>query len=282
MRILVTGSAGMLGRDLVPLLQGHDVRAIDIDDADLAEEEELSRALGNFNPEIILHLAAYTDVDGCERHPDRAHRNNAVATGNLARRAVADDALIVLVSTDYVFDGSALAPIPPDTERRPLSEYGRSKLEAEREVEKSGARSLIVRTSWLIGPGGRNFVEAIRNRAREGKPLRVVDDQRGSPTFTFDLAPALISLGLGGHTGVLHLTNQGECTWFELAAEILKLEGLEVPLEPTTTEEIGRPAPRPAYSVLDNSAANAILGRPLPPWREALARYLRLKPVEGA
>ena len=126
---------------------------------------------------------------------------------------------------------------------------------------------------------GRNFVETIRARAHEGQSLRVVDDQRGSPTFTFDLAPALLSLGMGGHTGVLHLGNSGECTWFDLAAEILRLEGLEVPLDRATSEEISRPAPRPAYSVLDNSAANAILGRPLPPWQDSLARYLQMKPA---
>jgi dTDP-4-dehydrorhamnose reductase len=277
----VTGSAGMLGRDLVQLLQGHEVRAIDIDDADLADADELSAALGNFHPGVIFHLAAYTDVDGCERHPERAHRNNAVATGNIARRAAADDALLVFVSTDYVFDGSATVPVPPGAPTRPLSGYGRSKLEAEDEMRAAGGRSLIVRTSWLIGPHGRNFVEAIRARAHEGQPLRVVDDQRGSPTFTFDLAPALLALGAGGHTGLLHLSNSGECTWFGLAAEILRLEGLEVPLERATSEEITRPAPRPAYSVLDNSAANAILGKPLPPWQDSLARYLQMKPEVG-
>jgi dTDP-4-dehydrorhamnose reductase len=280
-RILVTGSAGMLGRDLVPLIQAHDVRAIDIEDADLAEAGELEAALGNFHPGLVFHLAAYTDVDGCERHPERAHRSNVVATANLARRAAADDALLVLISTDYVFDGSARAPIPPETPTHPLSEYGRTKLGAEEAVRAAGGRHLIVRIPWLIGPHGRNFVEAIRSRARQGQPLRVVDDQRGSPTFTFDLAPALLSLGVGGHTGVLHLSNSGECTWFDLAAEILRLEGFEVPLERATTGEIGRPAPRPAYSVLDNSAANAILGKPLPPWQESLARYLKMKPAAG-
>jgi dTDP-4-dehydrorhamnose reductase len=280
-RILATGSAGMLGRDLVPLLLGHDIRAVDIDDADLADTGELATALGNFHPEIVFHLAAYTDVDGCERHPERAHRNNVVATGNIARLAAADDALLVFISTDYVFDGSATKPVPPGATTRPLSEYGRSKLAGEAEVRAARGRHLIVRTSWLIGPHGRNFVETIRTRAREGQALRVVDDQRGSPTFTFDLAPALLTLALESQTGLLHLSNSGNCTWFDLAAEILRLEGLEVPLDRVTTDEISRAAPRPAYSVLDNSAANAILGKPLPSWQDSLARYLQMKPAPG-
>ena len=279
MRVLVTGGAGMLAGDVIACLEGHETRVLTRRDADLADDKALRQAVDGFRPKVIFHLAAYTDVDGCEREPERATRDNVVATQNVAVLAKALDALLLFVSTDYVFDGAATSPVPPDTAARPINQYGRSKWRAEEEVHGAGGRFLIVRTSWLIGLHGRNFVEAIRERARGGQPLRVVDDQRGSPTFSFNLAAGLCRLADRGSTGVLHLTNQGECTWFDFAAEIVRQEGHEIELTRVTSDEFPRPARRPAYSVLDNSAAIAILGSPLPPWQESLSRYLKMKPA---
>jgi dTDP-4-dehydrorhamnose reductase len=285
-RIAVAGGAGMLGRDLVARLVAHPgdhaVRVLDRPEVDLAEPASLTRALGDFAPELLYHLAAMTDVDGCELDPARAERDNVNTAANVAAVAERHGALLVFVSTDYVFDGTATSPIPPDAPVNPLSVYGRTKLAGERAVQAGCPRWLVVRTAWLVGPHGRNFVEAVRERAARGLPLEVVDDQRGTPTFTFDLAPALVALGLGGHTGVLHVTNQGECSRYEQAAEILRLAGLRAPLTAVKSDRHPRPARRPAYSVLDNAAANAILGAPLPPWRESLARYLEMRPAPAA
>lgn len=279
MRVMVTGAAGMLGHDLVAALAGEEVLALTRREADLAEAPALARAAQLFRPEIVIHGAAYADVDGCERDPARAERDNVVATRNVAAFAAAAGAWLLHLSTDYVFDGAGTRPYRPDDPTGPVNVYGKSKLAAEEEVRASGARAAIVRTAWLVGPHGNNFVEAVRQRARRGEELRVVGDQRGTPTFTFDLAPALVALSRRRPQGVLHVTNQGECTRFEQARAILELDGLDAPLVPVTSEENPRPARRPKYSVLDNSAANAILGKPLPPWRDSLARYLRLRPL---
>ena len=280
MSILITGAKGMLGQDFIPLVRDEPHHAVARSDVDLADTSAVRAFLDEVRPKLIYHLAAFTQVDLCETEAERAERDNAGATDNLAQWCAENGSRLIFVSTDYVFDGTATAPIPPDAPKKPINAYGRSKRHAEEAIERSGANGLIVRTSWLIGAGGKNFVEAIRGRARKGQPLRVVDDQRGSPTFTFDLAPALLDLGRASDTGAVHLTNSGECTWFDLAAEILRLEGLDVPLERTTTASFAAPAKRPAYSVLDNSAAIAILGRSLPPWQESLAKYLRLQPGE--
>lgn len=277
MRVLLTGASGMLGRDVTRELAGDELCAPSRAQADLAEEGALEWALGGFRPQIVVHCAAYTDVDGCELDPARAERDNVTATRHVARVAVGAGARLVHLSTDYVFDGTARQPYAIDAATNPLSVYGRTKLAAEQAVQTSGAAFLIVRTAWLVGLHGKNFVEAIASRAARGETLEVVDDQRGTPTFTFDLAPALVTLARSGATGILHVTNQGECTRFEQAQEIVRLGGYEARVVPVTSDKHPRPARRPAYSVLDNSAANAILGKPLPPWRESLATYMRYR-----
>jgi len=284
MRILVTGGHGMLGQDLVPLLEqaGHDLRVPRHAEVELAEKGALERWLGAWTPEHIVHLAAYTDVDGCEKDPERARTSNVVATELLSALAFRWDAGLVYLSTDYVFDGSATSPIPPEAVASPINVYGRTKWRGEEAVRKIVGRHWIVRVSWLCGPHGRNFIEAIKARIAAGHPLSVVDDQRGRPTFTFDLAPALITLPARAAPGTYHLANQGECSWYEFAAEILKRSGASVPLKKITACDLNRPALRPAYSVLETSKATAALGHELPTWQDALDRYDRATTAPGA
>ncbi|MGH7724204.1 MAG: dTDP-4-dehydrorhamnose reductase [Candidatus Eiseniibacteriota bacterium] len=284
MRILVTGAHGMLGQDLVPHLSdaGHDLKLPAHGDVALEDEGALDGWLGRWRPERIFHLAAWTDVDGCEKDPDRARRSNVAATGYVAALAAASNAELLYLSTDYVFDGSATRPIPVEAQPHPLGVYGTTKWEGEQIVRRLTPKHWIVRVSWLCGPHGRNFIEAIKARIAAGQPLSVVTDQTGAPTFTFDLAPALVRLPEVAEPGIYHVTNRGICTWYEFAAEIVRRSGADVPLRRTTTCELNRPAPRPAYSVLDTSKAEAALGSPMPTWQDALDRYDRATGARGA
>jgi dTDP-4-dehydrorhamnose reductase len=282
--VLVTGGHGMLGQDLVPLLaaQGHDVLAPTHAEVALEDKGALEAWLGARRPQRVFHLAAYTDVDGCERDPARARRSNVLASDQVAALAFKWDAELLAMSTDYVFDGSADTPIPPTALPAPLNVYGRTKHEGEEAVRRLVARHWIVRVSWLCGPHGRNFIAAIQARIAAGQPLSVVDDQKGCPTFTYDLAPALARLPEVASPGTYHLANRGACTWYEFAAEILRRSGASVPLKRTTTLELNRPALRPGYSVLDTSKAVLALGADLPTWQDALARYEQHVRPKGA
>jgi dTDP-4-dehydrorhamnose reductase len=265
----------MLGQDLVPLLvaAGHEVRAPRHADVALEEKGALEAWLGDWRPEFVHHLAAYTDVDGCERDPERARLSNVVATERVAALAFTHDAGLLNLSTDYVFDGEMRTPIPPDAVPDPLNVYGRTKAQGEEIVRRTVKRHWIVRVSWLCGPHGKNFIAAIRARIAAGQPLSVVDDQKGAPTFTFDLAPALVRLPDVAPPGTYHLSNRGACTWYEFAAEILRRSGASVPLKRITSCELNRPARRPAWSVLDTSAAVGLLGADLPTWQDGLERH---------
>jgi dTDP-4-dehydrorhamnose reductase len=284
MRMLVTGGHGMLGRDLVPLLvaAGHEVRAPRHAEVALEEKGALEAWLGDWAPQFVWHLAAWTDVDGCEKDPERARLSNVVASERVAALAFRHDAGLLALSTDYVFDACCPPPIPPEAVPSPLNEYGRTKAQGEEAIRRVVKRHWIVRVSWLCGPHGRNFIESIRARIAAGQPLSVVDDQRGSPTFTFDLAPALVRLPEVAPPGTWHLANQGSCTWYEFAAEIVRRAGATVPLKRMTSCELNRPALRPAYSVLDTSAAVRLLGADLPPWQDALERYDRIAAARDA
>ncbi len=284
MKILVTGGHGMLGQDLLPLLQeaGHEVRAPRHAEALLEEKGALEAWLGSWTPGRVYHLAAYTDVDGCEKDEPRAKASNAFATERVAALAFRWDAGLVYLSTDYVFDGCSRTPIRPDAHPAPLNVYGRTKLAGEEAVRRIVSRHWIVRVSWLCGPHGKNFVEAIKARIAAGQQLSVVDDQRGCPTFTFDVAPALVSLPEVAAPGTYHVANGGSCTWYEFAAEILRRSGQSLPIKRTTTLELNRPALRPGYSVLDTTKADEALGGPLPTWQDALERYDRATTAPGA
>ncbi len=276
MRALVTGAGGMLAQALIPALEGagHDVLGLPHADADVARPDALDHPIRTFRPDWIVHLAAFTKVDECERRPEHAHQVNGVGTRHVALAAAACGAALLAISTDYVFDGLATRPYHEYDAAAPRSVYGASKWAGEEAVREIHPRHLIVRTAWLFGRGGPNFVDGILRRARAGERLRVVDDQRGSPTWTVDLSEGLIRLVASGQFGTFHCTNAGDCTWYDLAAHLLKRAGLEISLERTSSAALGRPAPRPAYSVLSNRRFEQVTGWAMPSWQDAVDRYL--------
>jgi dTDP-4-dehydrorhamnose reductase len=275
-RVLITGASGMLGSDLVPVLAGggFEVAPRPRSDLDVTSSVEVGRAFRDVRPQVVVNCAAFTRVDACETDPT-AFAVNADAVAVLADACERYSARLVQVSTDFVFDGAKNLPYTEADEPAPLSAYGLGKRAGEEAALRSPA-SLVVRASWLFGREGWNFVEAILRQAEEGKPeISVVDDQRGKPTATTDLAEGILALLVAGATGIFHFANRGEVTWFEFASEILLLAGhVGVRLSPTTTAALARPAVRPLYSVLDTSKYEGMTGRTIRHFREPLVEYL--------
>jgi dTDP-4-dehydrorhamnose reductase len=275
-RLLVTGCRGQLGRALQQAApsRGHEFFGYDLPELDITEPAVVQAAVTAVRPEVIVNCAAFTAVDEAEKQEAAALAVNGTAVTNVARAAESAGAVLLQVSTDYVFDGSADRPYRESDPPKPISVYGRTKLAGERAAELA-RRHLIVRTAWLFGDGA-NFVASIRRQLDAGtKQLRVVDDQRGCPTYTVDLAGALLGLLEAGTLGIVHAVNSGSATWFEFAKEIVRRTGHDAEVVPITTAEAGRAAPRPVTSVLDASELRRILGSDLPAWPDALARYLR-------
>ena len=275
-RLLVTGSQGQLGRALLRLAAERGVEAVghDLDTLDITDPAAVLAETVRVRPTVLVNCAAYTAVDRCEEDEAAATAVNGTAVGHLAGAAARLDARLVHVSTDYVFDGRAASPYREHDPVAPASAYGRSKLVGE-ELALRSPCNLVVRTAWLYGLGGSNFVEAIRRQVEAGTAeLRVVADQHGCPTFCDDLAAALLELATGDAAGVVHAVNSGTTTWHGFAEEIVRQLGATTSVRAVTTAEFPRPAPRPAYSVLDTSRLTALLGQPLPPWQDGLRRYL--------
>lgn len=286
-KVLVTGAGGQLGLDLVDAFADHDVVGLTRAELDITDEAAVATAVDALRPALVINAAAVTDVDGCESDPSGAHRANALGPWWLARACERSGATLVTFSTDYVFDGAA--PSGPGGAPRgyvegdplaPLSVYGRSKAAGEQLVRETLPRHHIVRTAWVSGARGRNFVRTMLRLADEGRDVRVVDDQIGSPTFTRDLATAVRALAVSGRYGTLHLVNEGSCSWFELAAALFELAGRTVDLGPQPSSAMQRPAPRPSWSVLDTTHATA-LGLALPSWQDGLERLLDELGVRG-
>lgn len=273
MRILITGANGQLGHELVRVLRGHDLVLADLPAFDLLKPDA-ERFIRDARPDLVIHAAAYTDVDGAEREPALAMAVNAEGTELVARGAASIGARLIAISTDYVFDGRSSIPYDEQDAPSPLGVYGRSKYEGERLALRSCPNTLIVRTSWLYGLHGKNFVKTIMRLAAERPELRVVADQRGSPTHAGDLAEALAHLTMVPLRGVAHATGAGDCTWYEFASEIVTLMGLSVPVHPITTAEARRAASRPAYAVLKNRVLAGV-GITLPHWKDALERFIK-------
>ena len=263
----------MLGSDLVPALaaRGHEAVALTRRDLDVADRAAVEAAVTEHRPAAVINCAAWTDVDGAESHEADATRINDEAAALLAAAANGVGAKYVFLSTDYVFDGRRASPYVESDSPSPLSAYGRSKLGGETSVAVTNPRSFIVRSSWLFGRNGKNFVETMLGLAGTEDEVLVVSDQVGCPTYTVHLAAALAELIEGDETGVHHIAGAGQCSWFEFAQEIFDQSGSDTRVMAATTEMLARPAPRPAYSVLRSERTGAI---ELPHWREGLAQYL--------
>ena len=273
MRLLVTGAAGMLGQDMAAAAAGagHDVVALSRRELDITDARAVARAVLDAKPSAVVNCAAWTDVDGAEAHEADATAINGDGAATLARAAAQAGALMVQVSTDYVFDGSGGDPYVESSPVNPLSAYGRSKLAGERAVAQAAPRHAIVRASWLFGPGGKNFVDTMLRLARERDEVTVVDDQVGCPTYTGHLAAALVEIAERDLTGVLHVAGGGHCSWHDLAAAAFEATGAQVTLKRGRTADLGRPAPRPAHSVLVSERDEAPR---LPDWRDGLSAHL--------
>jgi dTDP-4-dehydrorhamnose reductase len=281
-RILITGAAGQLGTDLVRIATAdthHYVIAADRARLDVADRDTVLSALTELQPDLVVHAAAWTAVDECQADPDRAWRVNALGCRHVAEGAAAVGAHLVSVSTDYVFDGTSPRPYHEWDLTNPQSVYGQSKLGGEKEVLGRLPGASVVRTSWLCGPHGANMVKTVLHLAARGKRLRFVDDQRGCPTFTADLAGMILELGVGRRSGLFHVTNQGATSWYEFARQVVAFAGLDPAMvEPIATADLSprRPAPRPANSVLDNAALR-LGGVPLlPDYREPLEGVVKM------
>ncbi len=292
MRILVIGAAGQLGHDLLKVLSpDHEVTGADIAGAgagleiDITDPGAVDSLIIDQKPDLVINSAAFTNVDGCETQKDLCWAVNADGAGNIARSCSTLEsatlgelgkapANLIHIGTDYVFDGSHSEPYKENERTAPLGEYGKSKFEGEQQVRKAlPERHLIVRTAWLFGDNGANFVKTMLKLGRERGELKVVNDQTGSPTYAGHLAAAIKLLAENrlSDPGVYHMTNSGHCTWYEFAAEIFRLAAINVDLKRTTTAEYQAPAPRPAYSVLANTRAPEIV---MPHWREGLIECL--------
>lgn len=278
LRWLVTGAAGMAGHDLRDALaaRGEDVVAFSKAELDITDSRIVDTMVREVRPNVIVNCAAYTKVDAAEENEHLASAINGSAVEFLAEGANAVDALLVQLSTDFVFDGASSVPYEIDDRTGPLSAYGRSKLLGELAASHAN-RFVILRTAWLFGEHGPNFVEAIRNQIRKGtNPLRVVNDQRGRPTYTPHLAEAIVRVVQSGATGVVHYADGLECTWFDFAKEIVAQSGAAIEVKPVTTDEFPRPARRPAYSVLSTESYERLTGVPPASWQEGLRDYLAM------
>jgi dTDP-4-dehydrorhamnose reductase len=280
MRLMVCGAGGMLGGAVrsAAAMRGHEVAARTRTELDITDADGVREALARARPQAVINCAAWTDVDGAESDPEGAALVNVRGAAILARACAADGAQLVHVSTDYVFDGEA--PRDAGGEPRPYVEsdsvgprsaYGRSKLAGEREVTGASPAHAIVRTAWLFGAGGRNFVDTMLTLAGDHAEVKVVDDQTGCPTFAGHLAPALVQVAEDGMAGLMHVAGGGSCTWFALAREVFSQSGVECDVQPTDSQHFKRPAPRPAWSVLESERAATPR---LPHWREGLTAHL--------
>jgi dTDP-4-dehydrorhamnose reductase len=281
--LLVIGAKGMLGRDLVDALrfsfradQDWEILGWDIDEIDIQEENTTVAKIESIQPKIVINVAAYTDVDGCESNEEKAFAVNAEGMRHVALGVLRCGAKVVYLSTDYIFDGEKREPYLENDPPHPLSVYGRSKLKGEQYVQELVEDSLIVRSQWLYGRHGKNFVSTILRVAREKRVVSIVDDQIGSPTYTVDLAAAISALLQRGSRGIFHVANSDSCTWFAFGQAILKLSGMqEVKVIPISSKELGRPAARPLYSVLSTQKLRREISMTLRPWSQALREYIK-------
>jgi dTDP-4-dehydrorhamnose reductase len=274
MKVLILGATGLLGKALVREWIGDEVLAMGSRDVDIRDSAKVREIVENARPDWIVLAAAYTDVDGCESHRELAFSVNRDGAVNVAKAARQAGARLIFLSSDYVFDGKKTSPYEVEDTRNPQSVYGHSKAEAEIKLLEILPNCCIARTSWVFGVGGRCFPDTILRLAANRPALDVVDDQRGCPTYTVDLARAIIQLCRKDASGIVHVTNVGDCTWFQFAQKIVIRAGLTAQVRPVSSQQMARPAPRPAYSVLSATSLRRY-GIEMPEWKDALGRYLQ-------
>ena len=279
MKVLVTGAGGMLGRDVMLAAgnAGHDVVGFGHTELDVTDAAGVAAKLELERPDVVINCAAWTDVDGAEEAEEAALAVNGAGAGNIAGAAAAVEASVVYVSSDYVFDGAKGGPYVETDQPAPLSAYGRTKLAGEEATATANKRHFVVRSAWLFGIGGSNFVETMLRLADTQNEVLVVRDQVGSPTYTWHLAYGIVRLIEGIEFGIHHMAAGGACSWYEFAREIFEQAKVECRVLSATTEMLGRPAPRPPYSVLASQRRHAI---ELPPWQDGLAGYLSQRSSE--
>ena len=272
MHYLIVGNMGMLGRCLTRVLSKEKCRVTgtDIQEFDITDREKTSREIQRIRPDVLINCAAYTDVDGCEMHQEEAYAVNATGPGNLAWVLSKIGARLIHISTDFVFDGQKQSPYSETDPTGPLSIYGRSKLKGEEAIAEAMENYLIVRTSWLFGVDGNNFVKTMLKLADNMDRLEVVDDQKGRPTYARDLAEALKDLSRLEYRGIVHFSNSGECTWYRFACKIMEYAGKQTTILPTSTSRFPRPAQRPSNSAMDLTTVTRLLKRSPRAWEEAL------------
>ncbi|MFI5114864.1 MAG: dTDP-4-dehydrorhamnose reductase [Terriglobales bacterium] len=278
MRVTLFGASGLLGQELVQELSSEQLTALSSKNADLRDCACVRHLIRDSRPDWIILSAAYTDVDGCESDRDRAFAVNCEGAINVAQAAREAGSRLLFLSTDYVFDGSKGSPYQTSDARNPTSVYGESKARAEERLLEILPDVCIARTSWLFGHGGGCFPATILKVASTRPEISVVNDQRGSPTFTRDLAFALVGLCRASARGIVHVTNSGNCTWYEFATEIVRSSGVPTVVKPVTTAEFPRPARRPTYSVLSPDSLHAY-NIHMPHWQDALRRYIESAPA---
>ena len=276
MKVLITGSNGMLGHDLIDVLDGkHELIKTTSKSLDITDKDKVKDYIVNEHPDMVINSAAYTDVDGCETNQEMAYKVNGEGVKNLALACKLVDCPLVHISTDYVFNGENTKPWMEDDEVGPISIYGKSKLQGEEAIESILDKFFIIRTSWLYGINGGNFPKTMLELAKTHDTLTVVTDEIGTPTYTLDLAQAIAELIETEYYGIYHITNSDYCSWFDFAKYIFEVKNIDVNVVPVTAEEFARPASRPHYSVLNNSNWVNNGFKPLRSYKEAIKDYLK-------
>ena len=273
MKILFTGSKGQLGKELLKLYSDENITGVDIDEMDITDAEQTVNFITEFNPDIVIHAAAMTDVDGCEKNEGAAYKVNTLGTRNVALACQKANSEMLYVSTDFVFAGDKDENYNEFDNPSPLSVYGKSKFEGEKLVKELLNKFYIVRTAWLYGDG-HNFVKTMLSLAENNDSLRIVSDQQGTPTYAKDLAIAISKIIDSGLYGTYHASNNGSCSWYNFAKKIFEIKGIDIEVNSTTAKEFGSPAERPAYSVMDNFALESQDIYRMRNWEEALEDYL--------
>lgn len=277
MKVLVTGAKGQLGTDLMNELAKRGIEGIgvDVQEMDITDAEACRRVIKNSGADAVIHCAAYTAVDAAEDNVDLCRRINGEGTRNVAQACKEADVKLMYISTDYVFDGQGTRPWEPDDERHPLNVYGQTKYEGELAVEELSDKYFIVRIAWVFGVAGKNFIKTILRLGKERGAVSVVDDQIGSPTYTYDLARLLVDMIQTDKYGRYHATNEGLCSWYEFAKEIFRQAGMDVPVTPVSSDAFPAKATRPSNSRLNKDKLSENGFERLPAWQDALGRFLK-------